>query len=163
MLVCCRFEGHIDCPPGMSHPSFSINHGILEAVRPRLKDFHQLLLEPPKVRKRFYFSLASAMGRKNSFAKPECWGKKWVSFHPWNNLESRVQFKIAELYLSNIWEPTKHLICIAYLMNPEAIWAVLKLLLWCLLCVNVQILASTRTCTHTHPMLTLENYLSCST
>ncbi|XP_075905366.1 serine/threonine-protein phosphatase 6 regulatory subunit 3 isoform X3 [Nelusetta ayraudi] len=42
------FEGHIECPPGMSHPSFSINHGILEAVRPRLKDFHQLLLEPPK-------------------------------------------------------------------------------------------------------------------
>uniref|UniRef100_A0A672FGX5 Protein phosphatase 6, regulatory subunit 3 n=1 Tax=Salarias fasciatus TaxID=181472 RepID=A0A672FGX5_SALFA len=36
------------CPPGMSHPSFSVNHSILEAVRPRLKDFHQLLLEPPK-------------------------------------------------------------------------------------------------------------------
>lgn len=44
-----RFEGHMDCPPGMSHPSFSVNHSILEAVRPRLKDFHQLLLEPPKV------------------------------------------------------------------------------------------------------------------
>nr|XP_019961085.1 PREDICTED: serine/threonine-protein phosphatase 6 regulatory subunit 3-like [Paralichthys olivaceus]XP_019961086.1 PREDICTED: serine/threonine-protein phosphatase 6 regulatory subunit 3-like [Paralichthys olivaceus] len=42
------FEGHMDCPPGMSHPSFSVNHSILEAVRPRLKDFHQLLLEPPK-------------------------------------------------------------------------------------------------------------------
>ncbi|XP_010778426.1 serine/threonine-protein phosphatase 6 regulatory subunit 3-like [Notothenia coriiceps] len=38
----------MDCPPGMSHPSFSVNHSILEAVRPRLKDFHQLLLEPPK-------------------------------------------------------------------------------------------------------------------
>lgn len=38
----------------MSHPSFSINHGILEAVRPRLKDFHQLLLEPPKVRKNWF-------------------------------------------------------------------------------------------------------------
>lgn len=50
--VCCscRFEGHLDlCPPGMNHPSFSVNQSILEAVRPRLKDFHQLLLEPPKV------------------------------------------------------------------------------------------------------------------
>lgn len=53
VLVCRRFEGHIECPPGMSHPSFSINHGILEAVRPRLKDFHQLLLEPPKVQNTF--------------------------------------------------------------------------------------------------------------
>uniref|UniRef100_A0AAQ5XIZ6 Protein phosphatase 6, regulatory subunit 3 n=1 Tax=Amphiprion ocellaris TaxID=80972 RepID=A0AAQ5XIZ6_AMPOC len=42
------FEGHMECAPGMSHPSFSVNHSILEAVRPRLKDFHQLLLEPPK-------------------------------------------------------------------------------------------------------------------
>ncbi|XP_013888638.1 serine/threonine-protein phosphatase 6 regulatory subunit 3 [Austrofundulus limnaeus] len=42
------FEGHMDGPPGMSHSSFSVNHSILEAVRPRLKDFHQLLLEPPK-------------------------------------------------------------------------------------------------------------------
>ena len=39
----------MECPPGMSHPSFAVNHSILEAVRPRLKDFHQLLLEPPKV------------------------------------------------------------------------------------------------------------------
>uniref|UniRef100_A0A671LPX0 Serine/threonine-protein phosphatase 6 regulatory subunit 3-like n=1 Tax=Sinocyclocheilus anshuiensis TaxID=1608454 RepID=A0A671LPX0_9TELE len=36
------------CPPGMNHPSFSVNQSILDAVRPRLKDFHQLLLEPPK-------------------------------------------------------------------------------------------------------------------
>ncbi|KAL0968047.1 hypothetical protein UPYG_G00261610 [Umbra pygmaea] len=43
------FEGHLEiCPPGMNHPSFSVNQSILEAVRPRLKDFHQLLLEPPK-------------------------------------------------------------------------------------------------------------------
>ncbi|XP_034033007.1 serine/threonine-protein phosphatase 6 regulatory subunit 3 isoform X2 [Thalassophryne amazonica] len=42
------FEGHMECPPGISHPSFSVNHSILEAVRPRLKNFHQLLLEPPK-------------------------------------------------------------------------------------------------------------------
>ncbi|KAK2838308.1 hypothetical protein Q7C36_013122 [Tachysurus vachellii] len=43
------FEGHLDlCPPGMNHPSFSVNQSILEAVRPRLKDFHQLLLDPPK-------------------------------------------------------------------------------------------------------------------
>lgn len=39
----------MECPPGISHPSFSVNHSILEAVRPRLKDFHQLLLDPPKV------------------------------------------------------------------------------------------------------------------
>ncbi|XP_061679698.1 serine/threonine-protein phosphatase 6 regulatory subunit 3 isoform X11 [Syngnathoides biaculeatus] len=44
------FEGHMECSPSMSHPSFSVNHSILEAVRPRLKDFHQLLLDPPKVR-----------------------------------------------------------------------------------------------------------------
>lgn len=45
-----RFEGHLEiCPPGMNHPSFSVNQSILDAVRPRLKDFHQLLLEPPKV------------------------------------------------------------------------------------------------------------------
>ncbi|XP_061629434.1 serine/threonine-protein phosphatase 6 regulatory subunit 3 isoform X10 [Phyllopteryx taeniolatus] len=42
------FEGHMECSPSMSHPSFSVNHSILEAVRPRLKDFHQLLLDPPK-------------------------------------------------------------------------------------------------------------------
>ncbi|XP_076878440.1 serine/threonine-protein phosphatase 6 regulatory subunit 3 isoform X2 [Brachyhypopomus gauderio] len=43
------FEGHLElCPPGLNHPSFSVNQSILEAVRPRLKDFHQLLLEPPK-------------------------------------------------------------------------------------------------------------------
>uniref|UniRef100_A0A673JKE1 Serine/threonine-protein phosphatase 6 regulatory subunit 3-like n=1 Tax=Sinocyclocheilus rhinocerous TaxID=307959 RepID=A0A673JKE1_9TELE len=43
------FEGHLEiCPPGMNHPSFSVNQSILDAVRPRLKDFHQLLLEPPK-------------------------------------------------------------------------------------------------------------------
>uniref|UniRef100_A0AAR2JYI7 Protein phosphatase 6, regulatory subunit 3 n=1 Tax=Pygocentrus nattereri TaxID=42514 RepID=A0AAR2JYI7_PYGNA len=44
------FEGHLElCPPGLNHPSFSVNQSILDAVRPRLKDFHQLLLEPPKV------------------------------------------------------------------------------------------------------------------
>uniref|UniRef100_A0A4W4GLZ6 Protein phosphatase 6, regulatory subunit 3 n=1 Tax=Electrophorus electricus TaxID=8005 RepID=A0A4W4GLZ6_ELEEL len=43
------FEGHLElCPPGLNHASFSVNQSILEAVRPRLKDFHQLLLEPPK-------------------------------------------------------------------------------------------------------------------
>ncbi|XP_037110229.1 serine/threonine-protein phosphatase 6 regulatory subunit 3 isoform X4 [Syngnathus acus] len=42
------FEGHMECSPRMSNPSFSVSHSILEAVRPRLKDFHQLLLDPPK-------------------------------------------------------------------------------------------------------------------
>lgn len=53
LTVCCRFEGHMECPPGISHPSFSVNHSILEAVRPRLKDFHQLLLDPPKVSQKY--------------------------------------------------------------------------------------------------------------
>uniref|UniRef100_A0A667WK33 Protein phosphatase 6, regulatory subunit 3 n=1 Tax=Myripristis murdjan TaxID=586833 RepID=A0A667WK33_9TELE len=47
-ILLTLFETRRPCPPGMSHPSFSVNHSILEAVRPRLKDFHQLLLEPPK-------------------------------------------------------------------------------------------------------------------
>jgi hypothetical protein len=56
--VVCRFEGHLEiCPPGMSHPSFSVNQSILEAVRPRLKDFHQLLLEPPKVIQYFTYTI----------------------------------------------------------------------------------------------------------
>ncbi|KAG5839137.1 hypothetical protein ANANG_G00201730 [Anguilla anguilla] len=43
------FEGHLEiCPPGMNHPSFSVNQSVLQAVKPRLKDFHTLLLEPPK-------------------------------------------------------------------------------------------------------------------
>ncbi|XP_061101119.1 serine/threonine-protein phosphatase 6 regulatory subunit 3-like isoform X3 [Conger conger] len=42
------FEGHLDAgSPGMSHPSFSVNQSVLEAVMPRIKHFHQLLLEPP--------------------------------------------------------------------------------------------------------------------
>ena len=52
----------MDCPPGMSHPLFSVNHSILEAVRPRLKDFHQLLLEPPKVPKITIQCLANSCG-----------------------------------------------------------------------------------------------------
>ncbi|XP_048886579.1 serine/threonine-protein phosphatase 6 regulatory subunit 3-like isoform X2 [Brienomyrus brachyistius] len=43
------FEGHLEsCPPNMNHPSFSVSPTVLEAVKPRLKDFHQLLLEPPE-------------------------------------------------------------------------------------------------------------------
>ncbi|KAJ8340092.1 hypothetical protein SKAU_G00347250 [Synaphobranchus kaupii] len=42
------FEGHLDADtPGMSHPSFSVSQGVLDAVIPRIKHFHQLLLEPP--------------------------------------------------------------------------------------------------------------------
>ncbi|XP_064193173.1 serine/threonine-protein phosphatase 6 regulatory subunit 3-like isoform X1 [Anguilla rostrata] len=42
------FEGHLDADtPGMSHPSFSVSPSVLEAVTPRIKHFHQLLLEPP--------------------------------------------------------------------------------------------------------------------
>ncbi|MGH0122607.1 UNVERIFIED_CONTAM: hypothetical protein FKN15_029036 [Acipenser sinensis] len=43
------FEGHLEiCPPGMNHSSFSVNQSVLDAIKPRLKHFHELLLEPPK-------------------------------------------------------------------------------------------------------------------
>ncbi|KAM9659606.1 serine/threonine-protein phosphatase 6 regulatory subunit 3 isoform 3-T7 [Trichechus inunguis] len=43
------FEGHIEiCPPGMSHSACLVNKSVLEAIRGRLRSFHELLLEPPK-------------------------------------------------------------------------------------------------------------------
>ncbi|XP_069480212.1 serine/threonine-protein phosphatase 6 regulatory subunit 3 isoform X3 [Ambystoma mexicanum] len=44
------FEGHIDlCPPGMSSSTTSVSKSVLEAIRTRLKCFHDLLLAPPNI------------------------------------------------------------------------------------------------------------------
>lgn len=57
-----RFEGHIEiCPPGMSHSACSVNKSVLEAIRGRLGSFHELLLEPPKVRQLSDESLNSSV------------------------------------------------------------------------------------------------------
>ncbi|XP_041052784.1 serine/threonine-protein phosphatase 6 regulatory subunit 3 isoform X1 [Carcharodon carcharias] len=43
------FEGQLEiCPTGINHAAFSVSNSTLQAIRQRLKDFHQLLLEPPK-------------------------------------------------------------------------------------------------------------------
>ncbi|XP_051885599.1 serine/threonine-protein phosphatase 6 regulatory subunit 3 isoform X4 [Pristis pectinata] len=43
------FEGQLEiCPTGMNHAAFSVSNSTLQAIRERLKDFHQILLEPPK-------------------------------------------------------------------------------------------------------------------
>ncbi|XP_067902514.1 serine/threonine-protein phosphatase 6 regulatory subunit 3 isoform X3 [Heterodontus francisci] len=43
------FEGQLEiCPTGMNHATFSVSNSTLQAIRQRLKDFHQILLEPPK-------------------------------------------------------------------------------------------------------------------
>ncbi|XP_072905709.1 serine/threonine-protein phosphatase 6 regulatory subunit 3 isoform X5 [Hemitrygon akajei] len=43
------FEGQLEiCPTGMNHAAFSVSNNTLQAIRKRLKDFHQILLEPPK-------------------------------------------------------------------------------------------------------------------
>ncbi|XP_078405275.1 serine/threonine-protein phosphatase 6 regulatory subunit 3-A-like isoform X3 [Cetorhinus maximus] len=43
------FEGQLEiCPTGINHAAFSVSNSTLQAIRLRLKDFHQLLLEPPK-------------------------------------------------------------------------------------------------------------------
>ncbi|XP_067850101.1 serine/threonine-protein phosphatase 6 regulatory subunit 3 isoform X2 [Heptranchias perlo] len=43
------FEGQLEiCPTGMNQAAFSVSNSTLQAIRQRLKDFHQILLEPPK-------------------------------------------------------------------------------------------------------------------
>ncbi|XP_069755771.1 serine/threonine-protein phosphatase 6 regulatory subunit 3 isoform X3 [Narcine bancroftii] len=43
------FEGQLEiCPSGMNHAAFSVSNNTLQAIKERLKDFHQILLEPPK-------------------------------------------------------------------------------------------------------------------
>uniref|UniRef100_UPI00398E8456 serine/threonine-protein phosphatase 6 regulatory subunit 3-like isoform X3 n=1 Tax=Pristiophorus japonicus TaxID=55135 RepID=UPI00398E8456 len=45
----CNLDGQLDlCPPGMEHACSQVSPGTLLAIKLRLRDFHQLLLDPPK-------------------------------------------------------------------------------------------------------------------
>ncbi|GCB61130.1 hypothetical protein scyTo_0014285 [Scyliorhinus torazame] len=45
----CNLDGQLDlCPPGMDHACSQVSAGTLLAIKLRLRDFHQLLLDPPK-------------------------------------------------------------------------------------------------------------------
>ncbi|XP_072128178.1 serine/threonine-protein phosphatase 6 regulatory subunit 3-like isoform X1 [Mobula birostris] len=45
----CNIDGQLDlCPPGMDHACSQVSAGTLQAIKLRLRDFHQLLLDPPK-------------------------------------------------------------------------------------------------------------------
>ncbi|XP_067830637.1 serine/threonine-protein phosphatase 6 regulatory subunit 3-like isoform X2 [Heptranchias perlo] len=45
----CNLDGQLDlCPPGMDHACSQVSTGTLLAIKLRLRDFHQLLLDPPK-------------------------------------------------------------------------------------------------------------------
>ncbi|XP_072889784.1 serine/threonine-protein phosphatase 6 regulatory subunit 3-like isoform X2 [Hemitrygon akajei] len=45
----CNIDGQLDlCPPGMDHACSQVSAGTLQAIKLRLQDFHQLLLDPPK-------------------------------------------------------------------------------------------------------------------
>ena len=53
-LICCAFllyrvEGLMDSYTQGFERSYTVNSSILHGIEPRLKDFHQLLLSPPKV------------------------------------------------------------------------------------------------------------------
>lgn len=53
-LNCCAFllyrvEGLMDSYTQGFERSYTVNSSILHGIEPRLKDFHQLLLSPPKV------------------------------------------------------------------------------------------------------------------
>uniref|UniRef100_A0A4W3J8H3 Protein phosphatase 6 regulatory subunit 1 n=1 Tax=Callorhinchus milii TaxID=7868 RepID=A0A4W3J8H3_CALMI len=48
----CNLDGQLDlCTPGLDHACSQVSTGTLQAIKSRLQDFHQLLLEPPKVSK----------------------------------------------------------------------------------------------------------------
>ncbi|XP_032869271.1 serine/threonine-protein phosphatase 6 regulatory subunit 3-like isoform X1 [Amblyraja radiata] len=48
----CNIDGQMDlCPPGMDHACSQVSTGTLQAIKLRLRDFHQLLLDPPKKNK----------------------------------------------------------------------------------------------------------------
>lgn len=54
-LDCCAFllyrvEGLMDSYTQGFERSYTVNSSILHGIEPRLKDFHQLLLSPPKVK-----------------------------------------------------------------------------------------------------------------
>eukprot|EP00062_Callorhinchus_milii_P023530 gi/632982470/ref/XP_007908154.1/ PREDICTED: serine/threonine-protein phosphatase 6 regulatory subunit 1 [Callorhinchus milii] len=45
----CNLDGQLDlCTPGLDHACSQVSTGTLQAIKSRLQDFHQLLLEPPK-------------------------------------------------------------------------------------------------------------------
>ncbi|XP_069764795.1 serine/threonine-protein phosphatase 6 regulatory subunit 3-like isoform X2 [Narcine bancroftii] len=45
----CNIDGQLDlCPPGVDHACSQVSAGTLQAIKLRLRDFHQLLLDPPK-------------------------------------------------------------------------------------------------------------------
>lgn len=45
-----RADGLLDCfSQGLERPPGTVSGGVLHGIEPRLKDFHQLLLSPPKV------------------------------------------------------------------------------------------------------------------
>lgn len=49
LLVSNRLEGLMDLYSQGYERSYTVNSSILNAIEPHLKDFHQLLLDPPKV------------------------------------------------------------------------------------------------------------------
>lgn len=50
MPVSARLEGLMDLYSQGYERSYTVNSSILNAIEPHLKDFQQLLLDPPKVK-----------------------------------------------------------------------------------------------------------------
>lgn len=50
LLVSPRLEGLMDLYSQGYERSYTVNSSILNAIEPHLKDFQQLLLDPPKVK-----------------------------------------------------------------------------------------------------------------
>lgn len=50
VLVSPRLEGLMDLYSQGYERSYTVNSSILNAIEPHLKDFQQLLLDPPKVK-----------------------------------------------------------------------------------------------------------------
>lgn len=48
-LVCFRLEGLMELYSQGCERSYTVNSSILRTIEPHLKDFQQLLLDPPKV------------------------------------------------------------------------------------------------------------------
>lgn len=51
-FVCFRLEGLMELYSQGYERSYTVNSSILNAIEPHLKDFQQLLLDPPKVKHR---------------------------------------------------------------------------------------------------------------
>lgn len=50
LLMCPRLEGLMDLYSQGYERSYTVNSSILNAIEPHLKDFQQILLDPPKVK-----------------------------------------------------------------------------------------------------------------